>query len=78
MPDSFFGPVMEAAGVRLPPMGEYAVGQVFLPKVGLPRAGCCAVCVPMKRGLRLHVVLTLSCVDVLPAAAGLPLSAAAS
>lgn len=34
MPDSFFGPIMEAAGVRLPPMGEYAVGQVFLPKGG--------------------------------------------
>jgi hypothetical protein len=33
MPDSFFGTTMEAQGVRLPPVGQYAVGQVFLPKV---------------------------------------------
>jgi hypothetical protein len=33
MPDSFFGPVMEAQGVRLPPAGDYGVGQVFLPQV---------------------------------------------
>ena len=33
MPDAFFGAALEAAGVRLPPLGEYAVGQVFLPKV---------------------------------------------
>jgi glutamate synthase (NADPH/NADH) len=32
MPDGFFGTIMEAAGVRLPPAGQYAVGQVFLPK----------------------------------------------
>lgn len=32
MPDGFFGTVMEAAGVRLPPAGQYAVGQVFLPQ----------------------------------------------
>lgn len=33
MPDTFFGTIMESAGVRLPPVGEYAVGQVFLPQV---------------------------------------------
>ena len=32
MPDGFFGMTMEAAGVRLPPAGQYAVGQVFLPQ----------------------------------------------
>jgi hypothetical protein len=34
MPDTFFGAIMEGQGVRLPPAGQYAVGQIFLPKVG--------------------------------------------
>ena len=33
IPDTFFGTIMEAQGVRLPPAGDYAVGQVFLPQV---------------------------------------------
>jgi len=39
MPDTFFGPMMESVGVRLPPVGEYAVGQVFLPKVRIGGRG---------------------------------------
>jgi glutamate synthase domain-containing protein 1 len=33
MPDSFFSAVlMDEQSFRLPPLGEYAVGQVFLPR----------------------------------------------
>jgi glutamate synthase domain-containing protein 1 len=33
MPDSFFSSVlMDEQSFRLPPLGEYAVGQVFLPR----------------------------------------------
>jgi glutamate synthase (NADPH/NADH) len=38
MPDTFFGLVLESAGVRLPPVGEYGVGQVFLPRDEQQRA----------------------------------------
>ncbi len=38
MPDGFFQSVlMEEQGVKLPPLGSYAVGQLFLPRVEAER-----------------------------------------
>ena len=40
IPDEYFRAEMAAAGVELPPPGEYGVGQIFLPKEHASRLAC--------------------------------------
>ncbi len=40
MPDGFYRPEMAAQGVTLPPLGEYGVGMIFLPKEHASRLAC--------------------------------------
>jgi glutamate synthase (ferredoxin) len=40
LPDKFFRPVAAEAGIVLPPLGEYAVGTVFLPRDKNERTHC--------------------------------------
>jgi glutamate synthase (NADPH/NADH) large chain len=40
IPDEYFRAEMAAAGIALPPPGEYGVGQVFLPKEHASRLAC--------------------------------------
>jgi glutamate synthase (NADPH) large chain len=40
IPDAFFRETMAAQGVRLPPVGQYGVGMVFLPKEPASRLAC--------------------------------------
>src|SRR5690349_9904939 len=40
MPDEFYRADMAARGVELPPLGEYGVGMIFLPKEHASRLAC--------------------------------------
>ena len=40
IPDAFFREEMAKQGIRLPPLGEYGVGMVFLPKESASRLAC--------------------------------------
>jgi glutamate synthase (NADPH) large chain len=40
IPDEYFRAEMAAAGIELPPPGEYGVGQIFLPKEHASRLAC--------------------------------------
>ena len=40
MPDDFYRADMAAQGVELPPLGEYGVGMIFLPKEHASRLAC--------------------------------------
>ena len=41
MPDNFLSSVMlEEQGLKLPPLGQYAVGQLFMPRDELQRSKC--------------------------------------
>ncbi len=70
IPDAFYREEMTKQGVSLPPLGEYGVGMVFLPKESASRLACQE---EIERAVRAHGQVVLSWRDV-PVDHAMPMS----
>jgi glutamate synthase (NADPH/NADH) large chain len=70
IPDEFFRAEMAAQGVVLPPLGEYGVGMIFLPKEHASRLACVQ---EMERAIKAEGQVLLGWRDV-PVDADMPMS----